>query len=226
MVMNGVSSTTGRAIPAAVKVFTTGPMPLYANGASCLISSNFLSRMSRRWRMRRFLLSGSLAAWVALVLACGGAGTKTDSKDTKQSQAKNNKTGGKKDSAKEPSEPSAKERWIALGSPSLNLKALKAGDLGVMPVGEYMQFGERKTKPTGWKVLQVLDAENALMTHFDGFYKEVNGEAFWFEMGTDGLVDGRIHTFDGIWECKGTRRYNSAVGGTRTVFVLRYCGKE
>lgn len=177
-------------------------------------------------RARRVLLSGLLAVWVAMLLACGGIGKKSGSKDTKPSQAKDDKTASKKDNAKEAPEQSAKSRWVALGSPSLNFKSLKSGDLGVMPISEWMEFGEKKTRPTGWKVLQVLDKENALMTHFDGFYKEVNGEAFWFETDTSDLVDGRTYTFDGIWECKGTRQYKAALGGTRTVFVLRYCGKE
>ena len=64
------------------------------------------------------------------------------------------------------------------------------------------------------------------MIHVDGYYKDVNGETFWFEMGTSDLVDGRPYTFDGIWECKGTRRYNAALGSTRTVFVLHYHGKQ
>jgi hypothetical protein len=174
---------------------------------------------------RRCLLSGLLAAWVALLLACGGAGNKSGSKDGKQAQGKDDKT-AKKDNAKEVPGQDAKSRWVAMGSPSLNFTNLKAGDLGVMPVGEWMEFGEKRTRPTGWKVLQIIDRENAILTHIDGFYKEVNGEAFWFEMDTSGMVDGRSHTFDGIWECKGTRRYNAALGGTRTVFVLRYCGKQ
>ena len=64
------------------------------------------------------------------------------------------------------------------------------------------------------------------MTHIDGYYKELNGETFWLENGTSSLVDGRSYTFDGVWECTGTRRYNTPAGATRTVFVLCYRGEK
>ena len=174
-------------------------------------------------RARRFALSGLVVAWVALILACGGAANKPTSKTAKP--AKDDKAGTKK--ADPPPQPTAKERWIALGTPSLDLSALKAGDLGVMPVGEYLLGGEKMTKPTGWKVLQVLDKQSVLLTHLDGFYKELNGETFWMEaMDTRNMVDGRTYTFDGIFECQGTRTYKTPIGATRTVFVLRHIGQR
>jgi hypothetical protein len=135
----------------------------------------------------------------------------------------------------------ARQRWVAAGCPSLNLASLKSGDLGVLPVGEIRnesvgpkeapdqpglwRIGFIETRPTVWKVLQVMDSQSALMIHSAGYYeKQINGETFWFEMNTEGMVDGRKLSFDGIWECKGTKRYTPVLGGSMTVFVLRYCG--
>ncbi len=140
-----------------------------------------------------------------------------------------------------PAGPTDRERWVAAGRPSLNLANLKSGDLGIMPVGviNYKAVGPNEAptqpdlwragwvekRPTGWKVLQVLDKDNALMTHVGGYYeKEINGETFWFEMNTSDMVEGRQASWSGLWECKGTRRYNAALGGSKTVLVLRYCG--
>jgi|GEM_PF-3631789 len=174
-------------------------------------------------RARRFALSGLVAAWVALILACGGAANKPTSKNTKP--AKDEKAVTKKADA--PPQPTAKERWIALGNPSLDLQALKAGDLGVMPVAVYTLAGEQQKKLTGWKVLQVLDKQSVLVTHVDGYFKELNGETFWLEgLDTRNMPDGRTYSFDGIFECQGTRTYKSALGATRTVFVLRYIGER
>ena len=196
---------------------------------------------SSRGGVFKTMFVGGLGCLAAVVLVCGLGGfllfkgrnvpapqqnEVASGKDGKRPTGKGTEGAGRNKETATAQEPTAKSRWIALGSPSLNFPALKAGDLGVMPIGEYTVFGEKKTHPTEWKVLQILDAENALMTHIDGFYKETNGETFWFEMGTSNLVDSRSYIFDGIWECKGTRRYTTAIRGTRTVFVLHYCGKQ
>lgn len=215
--------------------------------------------------MLRVLLVGCAVCCAVCLVSCGNVGTTGTSRVQESASEsktivseKKNKTPIKptaekpKDKAHGTSEtptvtpptatgPTARERWVTAGSPSLNLTNLKSGDLGVMPVGvinykatgpneaptqpDLWRAGWVEKRPTGWNVLQVLDKDNALMTHIGGYYeKELNGETFWFEMNTSNLVDGRQTSLTGVWECKGTRRYTAAFGGPKTVVVLSYCG--
>jgi hypothetical protein len=67
------------------------------------------------------------------------------------------------------------------------------------------------------KILQVIDENNALCQFGTGGRLQ-----FWFEMPTNGMVDGKIYDMeDRIFEVTGTKAYTTALGVSKTVFVFR-----
>jgi hypothetical protein len=103
------------------------------------------------------------------------------------------------------------------------IKKAKAAPLRLVPnlylrdiqVGSFGKLGESQFDPTPplFRLTQVIDNNNAIMS--------LGSLTLWVEMTTAGLVDGtRIELIDFV-HCTGTRRYETVVGGTRTVFVLK-----
>jgi hypothetical protein len=127
-------------------------------------------------------------------------------------------TGGKQELEEKKAVADAKQRLnratdLLIGAdtwePRISLTDLRVGDFGKLSAGDGFI-------PT-FRVFQVLDAGNALLMY--------DSEIYWAEMDTSGLVDGRSITLTGIVECTRTRPYTTAIGGTKTVFVLKYHGE-
>jgi hypothetical protein len=64
------------------------------------------------------------------------------------------------------------------------------------------------------EVLQVVDDDNVLVRYGQD-------EIVWLEMPSRGMVDGRAYRLAGVGEGKGTRRYLTPIGTTRTVTSVR-----
>jgi hypothetical protein len=79
--------------------------------------------------------------------------------------------------------------------------------------GELARLGANG-KGVSIEVLQVVDEANVLVRYR-------RDEIVWLEMPTRGLVDGRSYLLAGVGEGRGTRRYTTPIGTTRTVPCVR-----
>jgi hypothetical protein len=98
------------------------------------------------------------------------------------------------------------------------LKRLQADDLIYVPVLPVYNVAIGKIgqlyDTTSFRVLQVIDGKNMLMVH-----RREN--VFWIKgVYTDGIVSNSWKTLTDLFQVSGTKQYDSADGGTKTVFVL------
>lgn len=116
------------------------------------------------------------------------------------------------------------------------LAELKSGGLPSVEFRYPFSVGQLGTLG-GCKIRQVVDSQNMLVADniVVGTRKKlvggVNGVVFeepivkliwfWVEAPTDGLTDDAPHELQGVWEVAGTKQYDTVVGGTQTVFVLK-----
>jgi hypothetical protein len=90
----------------------------------------------------------------------------------------------------------------------LGWKPLEVGDVGRV---EYCT------------VIQIVDDNNAIVEI--GYYPYVSfasleKDTVWLKNSTRNMVDGRAYTDSGYYKITGTKRYETVVGGTKTMFVL------
>lgn len=97
-------------------------------------------------------------------------------------------------------------RSVANWEPRIDPQEMRPGDLGRLGVGE-------EHVPT-FRVLQIVDASNMLVTYSESIY--------WITgLSTARLADGGTITVPGIIECTGNRQYRTTIGATKTVFVIK-----
>lgn len=92
--------------------------------------------------------------------------------------------------------------------PRIAIDALAVGDAG------YLAAPGGSRAPLVMEIFQIVDKDNMLIRH------KLSGDLFWLKMPTDGLVDGKSFTPRLPYKVTGTRRYATANGASKTVFVL------
>jgi hypothetical protein len=107
--------------------------------------------------------------------------------------------------------------------PTLESGDLKVGSIGRLTVIEGWRVNTFKYwplyEPLEVKVLQVVDKENMLV-QLVNYMIDKGKEVYWVQRDTNGIVDDQKITLDQVYEVTGTTTYQTAFGGSKTVFQL------
>jgi len=125
----------------------------------------------------------------------------------------------------------AVEEWIAKNTdealaskaapPLLISNAMDIGDFGYLPDHTVPLNGAENSWQ--FKVQQVVDERNMLVkvTRFNHASRSEAGDYLVWVVGKySGVVDGQTVTFNEVFRVTGTKQYTTAIGGSKTVFML------
>lgn len=82
---------------------------------------------------------------------------------------------------------------------------------------ERRQTGDIGELPRAVKIVQVIDAKTCLVK----IRLEESEQWLWLEVATDGFLDGEMRTMGGLFSIVGTKKYNTAIGGSNTILHVR-----
>lgn len=114
------------------------------------------------------------------------------------------------------------EALAAKAAPPLLIRnAMGTGDFGYLP-DHVVELGEERNS-WQFKVQQVIDERNMLVkvtqfSHSRG--REVGDYLVWITGRFGDLVDGQSVAFSGVFIVSGTKQYTTAIGGSKTVYML------
>jgi hypothetical protein len=114
------------------------------------------------------------------------------------------------------------EALASKAAPPLLIKnAMGVGDFGYLP--DHVVDTEDGQRSWQFKVQQVVDERNMLVkvtqyNHSRG--AEVGDYLIWVVGRYSDVVDGQSVTFPGVFIVSGTKQYTTAIGGSKTVYML------
>ena len=114
------------------------------------------------------------------------------------------------------------EAKAALKKPGIGWPEMFADHLQVNQIGvlrrRFVRPGDDQAQR--YEVLQIIDANN-MIVQMEMMSRGIF-DSLWLEIPTSGKADERNYlTGDQVFEVVGTKRYETAIGGTKTIFHLR-----